>query len=88
MFSCAYIAHLSLSLSLSLSLLSERERDLLDAHKASLSQKLSLWAVASWNVRTLLDIEGPLENARQGDNVHDVVDERKIHQAVDVCVGV
>ena len=31
----------------------------------------------------MLDIEGPLETARQGDNMDHVVDERKIHQVVD-----
>ena len=41
-----------------------------------------MWTLASWNVRTLLDVEGPIETARQGDNMQ-VVDERKIDQVVD-----
>ena len=33
--------------------------------------------MASWNVRTLLDVEGAIETARQGDDMQ-VVDVRKI----------
>ena len=37
--------------------------------------------VASWNVRTLLDVEGSVETARQSCDVS-VVDERKIDKVV------
>ena len=37
--------------------------------------------MASWNVRTLLDVDGPIETARQNSKM-DVVDERNIDQAV------
>ena len=41
-----------------------------------------MWVLASWNVRTLLILEGSIETARQSDGVH-VVDECKIDQVVD-----
>ena len=37
-------------------------------------QKSSLWVLASWNVKTLLDIERPIETARQGGDMHEPVD--------------
>ena len=40
-----------------------------------------MWTLASWNVRTLLDVEGPIETARQGDDIQVV--EWKIDQVVD-----
>jgi len=48
----------------------------LGAHRAS--QK---WYVASWNVRTLLDVEGSIETAR-GFGDGSVVDERKLDQVL------
>ena len=48
----------------------------LGAHRAS--QK---WYVASWNVRTLLDVEGSIETAR-GFGDGSVVDERKVDQVL------
>ena len=48
----------------------------LGAHRAS--QK---WYVASWNVRTLLDVEGSIETARGFSDVS-VVDERKVDQVL------
>ena len=48
----------------------------LGAHRAS--QK---WYVASWNVRTLLDVEGSIETARGFGDVS-VVDERKVVQVL------
>ena len=42
-----------------------------------------MWILASWNVRTLLDVDRPLETARHGEDMHAVVDERKIDQVVD-----
>ena len=48
----------------------------LGAHRAS--QK---WYVASWNVRTLLDVEGSIETARGFGDVS-VVDERKVDQVL------
>ena len=52
------------------------------AHRASRVQRFSVRTLASWNVRPLLDVEGPIETARQGDDMQ-VVDERKIDQVVD-----
>ena len=42
-----------------------------------------MWVLASWNVRTLLDADDPIETGRQGDD-NQVADERKIDQVVDV----
>ena len=39
------------------------------AHRASRVQRSSVWVLASWNVRTLLDVEGPIETARQRDDM-------------------
>ena len=52
------------------------------AHRASQVQRSSVWVLASWIVRTLLDVEGPIETARQRDDTQ-VSDEQKIDQAVD-----
>jgi len=41
------------------------------------------WVLASWNVRTLLNVEGPIEVARQNSEMHTEADERKIDQVVD-----
>ena len=41
----------------------------------------SWWYVASWNVRTLLDVEGSIVTARRHCDAT-VVDERKIDQVV------
>ena len=53
------------------------------ARRASLLRKSSTWVLASWNVRTLLDVDGSIETGRQRDDIQ-VVDERKIDQVVDV----
>ena len=45
-------------------------------------QGSSVWVLASWNVWTLLDIDGSIETARKGVVDADVVDERKIDQVV------
>ena len=42
----------------------------------------SVWVLASWNVWTLLDIDGSIETARKGVVDAEVVDERKIDQVV------
>ena len=52
------------------------------ACRAGQVQNSDVWVLASWNMRTLLDVEGPIETARQSDGIH-VVDERKIDQVVD-----
>ena len=52
------------------------------AHRTGQVHNSDVWFLASWNVRTLLDVEGPVDTARQGDDVH-VEDERKIDQVVD-----
>ena len=54
----------------------------ISAHRASQSQRSLAWVLASWNVRTLLDVEGPIETARQGDDMQ-LVDEQKIDQVAD-----
>ena len=51
------------------------------AHRASRARKSDVWFLASWNVRTLLDVDGPIETARQGNEL-DVVDKRKVDQVV------
>ena len=51
------------------------------AHRASRLRGFSVWYVASWNVRTLLDMEGSIETARQDCN-ENVKDERKIDHVV------
>ena len=52
------------------------------AHGASRMRGSSVWVLASWNVRTLLDIDGSIETARKGVGDAEVVDERKIDQVV------
>ena len=42
----------------------------------------SVWVLASWNMRTLLDIDGSIETDRKGVGDAEVVDERKIDQVV------
>ena len=51
------------------------------ALRTSLTAKLNVWNLASWNVRTLLDVNGPIEVARHTDDIA-VVDERKIDQVI------
>ena len=48
-------------------------------------RRFSWWYVASWNVRTLLDVEGSIATARRRCDVS-VVDERKIDQVVSELV--
>ena len=52
------------------------------AHRASKMRGSSVWVLASWNVRTLLDIHCSIETARKGVGDAEVVDERKIDQVV------
>ena len=56
------------------------------ARRASHLQKSSMWVLASWNVRTLLDADRPIETGRQGDD-NQVADERKIDQVHGRRVG-
>ena len=51
------------------------------ARRASQARRSGEWFLASWNVRTLLDVDGPIETASHGCGVV-VVDERKIDQVV------
>ena len=51
------------------------------ALRTSQARRSGVWFLASWNVRTMLDVDGPIETARQG-NVLDAVDERKVDQIV------
>ena len=53
----------------------------------------SIWYFASWNVRTLLDVEGSIETAKQVmESESDLPDEQKIDQVVDglkhYCINV
>jgi len=53
------------------------------AHRASRAGSAA-WYLATWNVRTLLDMDGSIETVRQGSESGEVsvVDERKIDQVV------
>ena len=53
------------------------------AHRASHLRRSGTWFLASWNVRTLLDVDGPIKTARQRVDL-EVVDEWKIDQVVAV----
>ena len=53
------------------------------AHRANKMRGSSVWVLASWNVRTLLDIDGSIDTARKGVGDAEVVDERKIYQVVE-----
>ncbi len=53
------------------------------AHRVSQLRRSSVRVLATWNVRTLLDVDGSLETARHGGDLHEVADERKIDQVVD-----
>ena len=44
-------------------------------------QKSSIWRLGSWNVRSLLDAEGPVETAKQGRDMAQAED-RRIDQVV------
>ena len=46
-------------------------------------RKSSVWVLASWNIRTLLDVDEQIETARQGVDMQ-VADERKIDRVVNV----
>ncbi len=52
------------------------------AHSTSRMQSSPVWVLASWNVRTLLDVDGRIETARKGVDDAEVVDERKVDQVV------
>ena len=52
------------------------------ALRASRVGRSSVWVLASWNVRSLLDVEGSVETARQANDLHVVTDERKIDQVI------
>ena len=52
------------------------------AHRASSGRKLSVWHMESWNVRTLVDIDGTIETARGGLGDVSVPDERKVDQVL------
>ena len=45
-------------------------------------RRSSIWVLASWTVRTLLDVDGPIETARKVAVDLKGVDERKIDQVV------
>ena len=52
-----------------------------NAHRTKQRRKSLVWGLASWNVRTLLDVEGSLETARSCDEVGNAED-RRIDQMV------
>ncbi len=52
------------------------------AHSTSRMQSSPVWVLASWNVRTLLDVDGRIETARKGVDDAEVVDEMKVDQVV------
>ena len=56
----------------------------LSAHRANQVRGFARWYLATWNVRTLLDVDGSIGTARQGSEAGEVsvVDERKIDQVV------
>ena len=62
------------------------------AHRAGSNQENSAWYIGTWNVRTLLDMDGSIETAKRSGDVS-VTDERKIDQVVseldryDIVVG-
>ena len=67
---------------ISVSALQPSEDDQLSAQRTKLKRS-SVWYLASWNVRTLLDTTGSIETARQRCDLSDAED-RKIDQVVDV----
>ena len=44
-------------------------------------RKMAVWSLATWNVRSLVDVEGPVQTARQRKEVANA-EERRIDQAV------
>jgi len=52
-----------------------------NALKTTLPQKLNVWNLASWSVRTLLNVDGPIETAICYDDLT-VMDEMKIDQII------
>ena len=52
-----------------------------DARRTSPTCGSCVWYMASWNMKTLVDIKGSFETARSRSDVS-VVDERKIDQVV------
>ena len=53
------------------------------ARRAKRVQATSVLFLATWNVRTLLDVHGPIKTARQHNDNEIVVDERKIDHVID-----
>ena len=51
------------------------------AHRRKLKSKFAVWRLASWNVRSLLDIDGSVETARQGRVSHNAED-RKVDRVI------
>ena len=51
------------------------------AHRTRQKRGSCVWYMATWNVRTLLDMEGPVGTARHSCDMS-VVDERKIDQVI------
>ena len=53
-----------------------------DAHRASQMRGNCAWHMASWNVRTLVDVDGPIEIARRFNCDVSVIDEGRIEQVI------
>ena len=51
------------------------------AHRTRHKRKAAVWSLASWNVRSLVDVEGPVQTARQRKEVTNA-EERRIDQVV------
>ena len=51
------------------------------AHRTRHKRKAAVWSLASWNVRSLVDVEGPVQTARQRKEVANA-EERRIDQVV------
>ena len=51
------------------------------AHRAKKRRKYSVWNLATWNVRSLLDAEGPLETAKCRDEAGEA-EGRRVDQVI------
>jgi len=72
---------LALALALALYSLSSQNRKSQNAIRRRQMGRSSVWFLASWNVSTLLDVDGPIPMAQQGNKL-DAVDARKIDQVM------
>ena len=59
----------------------QNPRVLSNAQRTKMKKRLPVWYIASWNVCSLLDIEGSIESARQGKET-DQAEDRRIDQVI------